>query len=451
MPHWIALIESNTSGTGRLFARAAVAQGFRPILLSDDPSRYAYATEDQLDTLQVDTNDISEVIAACQRLASDGGLSGVTSSSEYYVATAATVARRFGLPGPQAASIRDCRDKLKQRQKLETAGVPIPRFGAATSDRMAVNRAKELGLPVVVKAVSGSGSIGVKLCATLEEVAAHAAHLLSRQNDERGRAVPRHILVESLLEGVEYSVETFGQAVVGVTRKYLGQLPDFVEVGHDFPAELSRADTEAIHRVARQSLFALGLGWGAAHIELRLTADGPHIVEVNPRLAGGYIPELVRIATGVDLISEAVRLVAGGEPDLKSSFGRYASIRFLLPGEDGLLRESWGMKEAVNLPGVAEVKLYVKPGSAVKRHGDFRDRIGHVIACGMTPDAARDAATSAWGAIRLRIEPQPEAETADASGRAVAAAAQPASGVEAKPAGSVATQPEGDVECMPVV
>lgn len=449
MPHWMALIESNTSGTGRLFARAAVAQGFRPILLSDDPTRYAYATDDQLDTLQVDTNDVSELIAACQRLAADGCLSGVTSSSEYYVATAATVARRLGLPGPQAASIRDCRDKLKQRQKLETAGVPIPRFGAATSDRMAVNRAKELGLPVVVKAVSGSGSIGVKLCATLEEVAAHAAYLLSRHSDERGRAVPRHILVESLLEGPEYSVETFGQAVVGVTRKYLGQLPDFVEIGHDFPAELSPADTEAIHRVARQSLFALGLGWGAAHIELRLTADGPHIIEVNPRLAGGYIPELVRIATGVDLISEAVRLVAGGEPDLKPSCGRYTSIRFLVPGEDGLLRESKGMKEAVNLPGVAEVKLYVKPGSAVKRHGDFRDRIGHVIACGMTADAARDAATLAWGAISLHVEPHPAAEMADASSRAVEAL--PTSGVDTELTGGVEAQSAGDVECMPEV
>ena len=47
MPHWLALIESNTSGTGRLFARAAAAQGFRPILLSEDPSRYTYAADDR--------------------------------------------------------------------------------------------------------------------------------------------------------------------------------------------------------------------------------------------------------------------------------------------------------------------------------------------------------------------------------------------------------------------
>jgi argininosuccinate lyase len=414
MPHSLAFIESNTSGTGRLFARAAAAQGFRPVLLCEDPSRYPYAAEDELETLRVNTNNVAEVVTACSRLFSDGGLRGVTSSSEYFVATAATVARRLGLPGPQASSIRECRDKLKQRQKLEKAGVPVPRFRPATSVQMAVNRAKDVGLPVVVKAVSGSGSIGVKLCSTAEQVEAHAAHLLGRLTDERGRAAPRHILIEALVEGPEYSVETFGQAVVGVTRKYLGPLPDFVEIGHDFPADLSQEDREAVHRVARQSLFALGLGWGAAHVELRLTADGPYIIEVNPRLAGGYIPELVRLASGVDLVSETVRLVAGGEPDLKVSSDRFASIRFLLPEEEGILRGVGGTAEVESSPGVADVKLYVEPGVALKRHGDFRDRIGHVIACGATPDEARRAADAARGAIRLQVGPPADAETSGA-------------------------------------
>ncbi|HEX8558056.1 MAG TPA: ATP-grasp domain-containing protein [Pyrinomonadaceae bacterium] len=415
MTDWLAFVESNTSGTGRLFARAAAAQGFRPVLLCEDPSRYPYAADDRVDTLSVDTGDASALVAACRRLAADGRLAGVTSSSEYYVAAAAGVARRLGLRGAQAAAVRDCRDKLKQRRQLETAGVEIPRFRPATSVRTALARARELGLPVVVKAASGTGSIGVRLCRTREEVAAHAASLLGRRRDERGRAVPRHILVESVAEGPEYSVETFGMAVVGVTRKYLGPLPDFVEVGHDFPAELSQADAEAVHSIARRALFALGLGWGPAHVELRLTPEGPQIIEVNPRLAGGYIPELVRLASGVDLVSETVRLVAGGEPDLKTSSGRFASIRFLLSGEEGILRGVCGAEKAARLPGVCEVKLYAEPGGALKRRGDFRDRIGHVIACGPTPRAARTAADAALRAVRLQVEPHaPAASSASA-------------------------------------
>src|SRR5215213_5855873 len=174
MNSWLAFVESNTSGTGRLFARAASQQGFRPILLSDNPARYSYALQDGLDTLQVDTHAETSLVAACSRLGPGAGLAGVTSSSEYFVSMAASVARRLHLAGPSPVAIRACRDKVRQRQRLAKAGVAMPAFRPATSVKNAVSAAEDLGLPVIVKAVSGSGSVGVRYCASLDEVAVHA-------------------------------------------------------------------------------------------------------------------------------------------------------------------------------------------------------------------------------------------------------------------------------------
>ena len=42
---WLVLVESNTTGTGRLFAGAARALGLRPVLLARDPARYPYVAE----------------------------------------------------------------------------------------------------------------------------------------------------------------------------------------------------------------------------------------------------------------------------------------------------------------------------------------------------------------------------------------------------------------------
>ena len=64
----LVLIESNTSGTGRLFARAAMQQGARPILLTDDPSRYKYINEEQLEVLQINTQDEDAIFDACMKL-----------------------------------------------------------------------------------------------------------------------------------------------------------------------------------------------------------------------------------------------------------------------------------------------------------------------------------------------------------------------------------------------
>lgn len=405
MTRWLAFIESNTSGTGRLFAQAAVQQGFKPILLTDTPSRYKYAAEVGVDTLKIDTQDERALLEACQRLASSRGLAGITTSSEYFVETSAVLASEMGLPGPPPSAVGKCRDKRRQRLCLQAAGCAVPAFRQATSVGEAVAMAQSIGFPVIVKPVSGSGSVGVRLCRNPGEVAIHARVLLRQKRNERGLPVPRRVLVELLAVGPEYSVETFGKSVVGVTQKYLGELPHFVEMGHDYPAEISASEKKSICQLVMRALDTLGLGWGPAHTELRLTKDGPRIIEVNARLAGGYIPELIRLASGIDLISETIRLVTGSQPELKRAVNFSASIRFIVPEREGILIRAEGIGETCNMPGVVEARMYCASGSHVAHHGDFRDRIGHVIASDATLAGARKAAQSALGAIWVVLKP----------------------------------------------
>jgi biotin carboxylase len=400
----VVFIESNTSGTGRLFARVAAEHGYSPVLLASVPSLYKYAEEDGLDVIQVNTQSKEELMNVCKRLASDAPLAGITSSSEYYIATAAALAKQFGLSGPKPRAVQRCRDKQAQRESLKLAGVGVPAFHSVTSIKGAVSAAQEIGYPVVVKPVTGTGSAGVKLCEDDLEVAAQAGAILRQRQNERGLPVPRRLLVEQLAVGPEYSVETFGKTVIGITQKHLGSLPDFVEVGHDYPAVVSPEDEAAIHKTALGAIEALDLGWGPAHLELRLAASGPKIIEVNPRLAGGFIPELVRLAQGIDLISEMVLLASGQERSIKRTSERYASLRFILPPADGILVRAEGLSAAEQQSGVVEARLYAKPGNSVRRQGDFRDRVGHVIATGDTIEAARKAVERAHNLISLIVE-----------------------------------------------
>ncbi|MGW1927066.1 glycosyltransferase, partial [Streptomyces massasporeus] len=94
----LLLVESNTTGTGRQFAARARDLGAVPVLLSADPARYPYAAEDGLRTVVVDTADDDALWFAVTGLAAAAPVAGVLSSSEYYVATAAGLAARLGLP-----------------------------------------------------------------------------------------------------------------------------------------------------------------------------------------------------------------------------------------------------------------------------------------------------------------------------------------------------------------
>jgi len=413
----LVLVESNTTGTGRLFARAARARGLRPVLLSTRPDRYRWAAEDGIEVVWADTTEPESVALVCARLGRQGGLAGLLTSSEYSVAVAARAAARLGLPGPEAAAVEQCRDKRRQRTTLQRAGVPVPAFEAVGSVRAAVAAAADLGLPVVVKPADGTGSRGVRLCPNLSAVAGHARRLLSHQHDERGRPALPWLLVESYVDGPEVSVESFkvpgaqsgrGAAAArftGVTDKHLGPLPGFVETGHDFPAALPHDD---VVTMADRALAALGLGWGAAHIELRLGPSGPVVIEVNPRLAGGQIPILVRLATGIDLIGAVVDLSAGAEPQLPPPGPGHASIRFLVAHRAGVVERIGGLVAAAAEPGVVDVAVHAQPGDRVGGTDSFLDRLGHVIGAAAQRERARRAAER--GLARLLFElAEPEA------------------------------------------
>lgn len=407
---WLAFIESNTTGTGRSFARMAALQGFQPVLLAKDHARYSYSSEDWLRVIRVNTQNTEAVLKVCRYLTDDRGLAGVTSSSEYFIEMAGEIAGQLLLPGPNPEAVRACRDKLAQRIRLRDAGVGIPEFISVDSPNAAGEAAEALGVPVVLKPASGSGSVGVKMCERLSEVREHASVLLQQKVNERGLLMPARILVEEMVQGPEYSVEAFGQRVVGITQKHLGPLPHFVEVGHDFPAPLPAEKESAIRDATMRALDALGLSWGPSHCELRLTERGVKIIEVNPRLAGGYIPELVRLGFGIDMIAETIKLVVGRHSSLEKTTDLHSSIRFIIPDREGVLIKVDNLINAERLSGIAEAKLYASIGDSMRCHGDFRSRVGHVIAIAKSAEASSAIAEEALGMIRLTIEAESKAK-----------------------------------------
>lgn len=402
---WLVLVESNTTGSGRLFCDRARALGLRPVMFARDPARYTYLASDGVEARVVDTTDPAAVRSACGELG--GPVEGVTSSSEYSIATAGEVARALGLPHPDPEAVRACRDKAVQRDHLRRAGVPGAEAVPAATAAAAVAAADRIGYPVVVKPVSGSGSIATRRCIGAAEVAAAAAAVLASEPAEL-ELPPQHVVVEEYLTGQEYSVETFDETVVGVTHKHLGPEPYFVETGHDFPAPLPAGTASAIGHTALTALRALGLGWGPAHVELRLTPTGPRIVEVNPRLAGGMIPRLVEVATGIDLIHQAVARTAARAARASvpvATHRRVASIRFLVAEAAGCLVGIDGVAAARRMPGVVEVGLTRAPGEQVRLHRSFRDRLGYVIATAGDHITAASVAEAGRRALTARIAP----------------------------------------------
>nr|BFF17324.1 hypothetical protein GCM10025730_08450 [Promicromonospora thailandica] len=220
------------------------------------------------------------------------------------------------------------------------------------------------------------------------------------------------MLLERVLDGPEYSVETVTRdgvtRVLGITAKSVAEPgveagTGFVESGHLFPAPLPPEQRDAIERHVVAALAAVGLTHGISHTEVRLTAAGPRLIELNPRQGGGYIFELVRLVTGYNPLRVLVDLALGREPAPGPSVATSAAVRFLLPPADGVVREVRGAERLRDDDRVLGHET-PSPGRAV-RPGDNNERIGHVLVADPTGHAAKDWADELVAGLEVRVDP----------------------------------------------
>ncbi|MER5865939.1 ATP-grasp domain-containing protein [Kitasatospora sp. NPDC002040] len=389
----LLVIESWVGSMSRLLPRAIGEGGHRFTFLTRDlhhylraaPSDTAHPLLAAANVLTAETNDPGLLLPYVEQLHGVLGFDGVVSSCDYYLPTVALVAERLGLPGPSAESVTAACRKDLTRRRLAGQGVPGPWFALCRDRAEAVAAAAGAGYPLVVKPVDLCAGMLVREVADEPELLAAYRELDEFPVNARGQRREPAVLLEELLTGPEVSVETVSYEgrteVVGVTSKNVGGAPAFIEAGHMFPAALDPADAAAAADTAVRALAALGLDQVVAHTEIKLTPDGPRVVEVNPRPAGNRITELVRRVSGIDLAAAAVDVALGRRPDLtvRPTGVASAAIAFLLPERDGLLAGIDGAEQFAADPVVVELTL-AEPGRQVRRAVSNNEYLGHLMA-----------------------------------------------------------------------
>ncbi|GAB2811771.1 ATP-grasp domain-containing protein [Lentzea nigeriaca] len=406
----LLMIESWVGAMSSLLPRAINESGHRFTFITRDLHHYLRAAPAHPhpllaaeNVLTAETNDVPALLHHVERLHAVLRFDGVISSCDYYLPTAALLAAHLGLPGSDPDAVeRACRKDLTRRT-LSEAGVPGPRFALAEDWPALAKAAAELGYPLVVKPVDLCAGMYVRKVddetGLREAFAAIEAFPVNARNQPRVRTV----LVEELLTGPEVSVETVTvdgtTHVVGVTDKSVAGDPWFVESGHMFPADLPTGEAES---VAVAAVEALGLDRGVAHTEVKLTPEGPKLVEVNPRPAGNQITELVRRVTGIDLPAAYAQLAAGERPDLRPADTgvRSAAISFLLPPRSGQVSAVLGAEALKDADDVVDWTVK-QPGHRAGEPTSNNSYLGHVVVTDSAGLGARARAERLVGGLSV--------------------------------------------------
>ena len=166
--------------------------------------------------------------------------------------------------------------------------------------------AREASFPAVLKPRRGEGSRDTVRVDSLQELRGDG-----RADARRGRSAPPELVLEEYLRdrpeaaGQRFADYVSVESVVSGGRishlAITGRFPPaepFRETGFFIPCAFDQAQCAAIADVATAAVQAIGIDIGALHTEVKLTPEGPRVIEVNGRIGGG-VPEMLADATGV--------------------------------------------------------------------------------------------------------------------------------------------------------
>lgn len=375
----------------------AIEMGLEVIVVDMNPAAVGFGVNGVKKEI-ISTIDTPAILEAAKRHQINGIM---TLASDMPMQSVAVVSRELGLVGISEDTALKATNKAYMRDALKKAGVPVPlyfRVKGKEEFKKAVDQVRSVGYKCIVKPADNSGSRGVDLLK--EDRDLDAAYDYTVQYSRSGE-----IVVEEFMEGPEVSVETIAVDgdihVIQITDKLTTGAPYFVEMGHSQPSQLSGGTKKRIAEVAIAANKAIGIQNGPSHTEIKVTGDGPKIVELGARLGGDCITtHLVPLSTGVNMVECSIRIVLGEKPDLDPKWEKGSAIRYLKT-ETGIVQEITGLQEAESIHGVAQVSVVHGVGESVGEIKSSVDRVGFVIA--EAEDASRAVEIAEKGVKAINV------------------------------------------------
>lgn len=353
--------------------------------------------------LQVASTTDVDLLTECVRgVLDEESIDAVIAQSEFAVEAASDVTDRLGLRFTSTEAVRNARDKGRARDLLRRAGLATPAHRVVDDIAELPDAVAEVGLPVVVKPLSGADSMlayraddlaGAVAAGKRIEAAAGELPDMIREQFSRGILVERHL--QGRLVSAEVGALNGRFYRFMVSGRPRSRYNECIELGSFMPADLSESQRVECFAYAERVCAALGLDLGIFHIEMIFTDDGPVLVEANPRLMGGIMPELYQLLTGRNIHDYEISIYLG-EPVTEAippAGPELVTSRKIMPRFAGTLAPTldWSWWKAQE-HRVSALHLYrLEPGLAVAAD--------EVLARYVIRSEDRDAATALAGEL----------------------------------------------------
>jgi len=335
-----------------------------------DPCEDAYCKDD-VDAFEVIGGQ--DFAGTCAIVEKYGIHAIVTAATDKPLVMMARIAEKYGFPFYSVETAVWSTDKYQMKQRFNTGEVPCAR-GRLISN---AEDAKDLYFPLICKPRDNSGSRGVKLCSTLQELQESIDEALQYSRLDT-------VLVEEYIEGREFSIEGLhyrGKSyVVQFTEKKTTPFPYNVELGHIQPANLTDKQRKAIRIIIDKIGKALHFEFCPSHTELKVNDRGIFVIETSPRLGGDYITStLTPLSTGVNIEDQLLHIAFNEDIETTPTKQQFSGVRFFAFEEGSEIRRVPDAHFVKSWPHVVDFEFKLKKGDKVNRITSSLNRYGQLI------------------------------------------------------------------------
>jgi len=350
----------------------------------------------------VDIADVARVVDVARELQVSGV---VTAASDVAVPAVSAVVRALDLPGLAPEAALCCRDKLECFRKLVAAGHRVPMTVPVADATEAVWAVTQVGgYPAIVKPRRGGGGRGVTVVRSIDDL--EPALACARRAYGPG---PHGVLVQEFIAGRSVGVEAFfyqNELACAFVLDDQFESGYVSPAGHSLPSTLPPVLEQSVVSAIAALGRTLGLSAGPANFDLRLVEGETILLEVNPRLGGSSISDLIRHAYGVDLPEATVYAALSNDPRpllVRNKLSPTAA-RLILKHAHGIAHLNDAQGTFSDLPGVIALDLLVQEGENAGLRVDEWTIAGRTIVRANDSHAAAELAERVASAVAARIE-----------------------------------------------
>lgn len=325
----------------------------------------------------ISTTDQAAVLALAQKL----GINGIVAyASDPAAPTAAFVAEKMGLPGNPYDSVLILARKDLFRTFLKENGFNVPRSESFYQLTDAIAWLDQISVPAFIKPVDSSGSKGVTEITSKDQLEVAFNYALSFSREKK-------VVVEEKIVKQGYQVAGDGFIVNGQLTfrcwadEHFDKLCNgLVPIGQTFPTSHEECLLEEAHKETQRLLSLLNMKTGALNFDFLFSEDGKfYFLELGPRNGGCLIPEVIRYATGIDLIKATVDAALGLDCSyvVQTPTKGFWSSYMVHSLQDGIFEKLEISERARKM--IVEQNIYVSENVEVKQYSGSNDTLGMMI------------------------------------------------------------------------